>query len=73
MVEGEPGAVCTLAILVVADLVDGEEEVDKVAGRAEAFVVGVGVGVGTEELAATLKEEGTLLVGQHTVAVNPFR
>lgn len=72
VVEGEAGLVRALAVLVVADLVDREEQVDEVAGGAELLVAGVGVGVCAEELAAALEEEGALFVREDLVAVDPF-
>ena len=73
VVERKTGLMSTLAVLVVADLVNGEEKVDEVAGGAELLVAGIGVSVCAEELAATLEEEGTLLVGQNAVRVDPLR
>lgn len=64
---------CPLSVLVVADLVNRKEQVDEIAGRPELFVVGIGVGMGAEKLTSSLKEEGTLLVGEDPVAVDPFR
>lgn len=72
VVECEAGLVRALAVLVVADLVDREKQVDEIAGGAELLVAGVWVCVCAEELATTLEEEGALFVGQDLVAVDPL-
>ena len=72
VVERETSLVGALAILVVADLVDSEEEVDEVAGHPELLIAGVRVSVCAEQLAAALEEECTLLVREDTVRVDPL-
>ena len=73
VVESEAGRMRALPVLVVRDLVDGEKQIDEVAGCPETLVIRVRVRVRTEELAPALKEERPLAVGEDAVAVNPLR
>lgn len=62
----------TIRGLLVTNLVEDEEQVDKVAACPELFVPGVWVGMRAEKLALALREESTaLLVGEDTIAVDP--
>jgi hypothetical protein len=59
------------AVLVIADFVNDEQQVDKVANCAEFLISSVGIGVRHEEFVATLDEEGTFSVSKDVVAVDP--
>ena len=48
---------CALPVLVVADFINYEEQIDKVATGPKLIVSSVGIGVGNKELVAPLKEE----------------
>ena len=60
-----------LAVLYVADLIDNEKGVDKVAADPETLVRGEWVSVGDQELVATRDEFRALLIAEYLEAVNP--
>lgn len=59
------------AILVVADLVNDEEQIDKVTARPELIIASIGISVRDEELVAPLVEERKLPAFEKLVAVDP--
>lgn len=62
---------CALPVLVVADFINYEEQIDKVATGPKLIVSSVGIGVGNKELVAPLKEEREFASFEHVVAVDP--
>jgi hypothetical protein len=62
---------CIHAVLVIADFVNDEQQVDKVANCAELLISRVGIGVRHEKFVATLDEEGTFSVSKDVVAIDP--
>jgi len=58
-------------ILIIADFVDNEEQVDEVADRAEFFKPRMRIGVRNQKFVVTLDEESPLSVGEDIVAVDP--
>ncbi len=71
VVEGEARFICALSVLVVADLVDREEEIHEVTCGAKPFVVGIRIGVSAEKLAPSLEEERPFPVGKDPKTVDP--
>ena len=65
------GLACVGTILVIADFVNNEEQVDEIADCTEFFVPRMRVGVGYQELVVTLDEESPLSVCEDIVAVDP--
>ena len=60
-----------LAVLNVADLIDDEKGVDKVATDPESLVRSERVGVGDQELVTARDEFRTLLIAKNFEAVDP--
>ena len=58
-------------ILVIADFVNDEEQVDEVADCTKFFIPRMRIGVGHQKLVATLDEESPLSVSEDIVAVDP--
>jgi hypothetical protein len=65
------GFACIRAALIIADLVNDEQQVDKVAYGTEFLISSVGIGVRHEKFVATLDKESTLSVSEDVVAVDP--
>lgn len=65
------GRASVLAVLFVANFVDYEQEVDKVATGAKLIEVGVGIGVRDEQLIASEDKVCSLPVDKEVVAVHP--
>ena len=57
--------------MYVADLVDDEQGVDKIAADPKVFVSSERVGVGDQELVAARDELGTFFIAEHFEAVDP--
>jgi hypothetical protein len=62
---------CVGTILVIADFINDEEQVDKVADCAEFSIPRMRIGVGHEKFVVTLDEESTLSVSEDVEAVDP--
>lgn len=62
---------CVGTVLVIADFVNNEEQVDKVADCAEFPIPRMRIGVGDQKFVVALDEKGTLSVGEDIVAVDP--
>lgn len=65
------GLACVGTILVIADFVNNEEQVDEVTDCAEFFIPRMRIGVRNQKFVATLDEESPLSVGENIVAVDP--
>ena len=65
------GLACIGTILVIADFVDNEEQVDEVTDCAEFFEPRMRIGVRDQKFVVTLDEESPLPVGEDIVAVDP--
>lgn len=59
------------AVLIIADLIDNEKQVDEVADCAKLFIPSVGIGMGHQEFVVALDEEGPLPVSEYIVAIDP--
>lgn len=60
-----------LPVLFVADLIDDEQGVDKVAADSETFVRSERIGVGDQELVAPCDKLGTFFIVEYLEAVDP--
>jgi hypothetical protein len=65
------GLACVGTILVIADFVNNEEQVDEVTDCAEFFITRMRIGVRNQKFVVTLDEKGPLSVGEDIVAVDP--
>jgi hypothetical protein len=65
------GLACIGTILVIANFVDNEEQVDEVTNRAKFFIPRMRIGVRNQKFVETLDEESPLSVGEDVVAVDP--
>lgn len=65
------GLACIGTILVIADFVNDEEQVDKVTNCAKFFIPRMRIGVRDQKFVVTLDEESPLSVGEDIVAVDP--
>ena len=65
------GLACIGTILVIADFVNNEEQVDEVTDCAEFFIPRMRIGVRNQKLVVTLDEKSPLSVGEDIVAVDP--
>ncbi len=65
------GLACVGTILVIADFVNNEEQVDEVADCAEFFIPRMRIGVRNQKFVVTLDEESPLSISEDIVAVDP--
>lgn len=57
--------------LLVAELVDDEQQVDEVATSTELLIASVRVGVRTQQFALSLEKEGAATISENSIAVDP--
>ncbi len=58
--------------MVVADLVNREQEVDEITARSELFIASVGVSMRAQKLTPSLLEESAFSILEDIEAQNPF-